>query len=71
MEQYKTEFAFRGYAVLEKGGVQTTLYGPVVARSIYGLAGQLIQQGTYPEGSEADAFLRKLIGDADALVAQE
>ena len=71
VEQYKTEFAFRGYAVLEKGGVQTTLYGPVVARSIYGLAGQLIQQGTYPEGSEADAFLRKLIGDADALVAQE
>ncbi len=71
VEQYKTEFAFRGYAILEKDGVQTTLYGPTVARSIYGLAGQLIEQGTYPEGSDADVFLRKLIGDADALSAQE
>ena len=25
VEQYKTEFAFRGYAVLEKNGVQITL----------------------------------------------
>ncbi len=67
VEQYKTEFAFRGYAVLEKGGVQTTVYGPAVARSIYTLAGQLIGQGTYPAGSDADVFLRKLITDADAL----
>ena len=70
VEQYKTEFAFRGYAILEKDGAQTILYGPAVARSIYGLAGQLIEQGTYPAGSDADAFLRKLIGDADALAAQ-
>lgn len=70
VEQYKTEFAFRGYAVLEKDGVQTILYGPAVARSIYGLAGQLIEQGTYPAGSDADTFLRKLISDADALTAQ-
>lgn len=67
VEQYKTEFAFRGYAVLEKNGVQTTVYGPVVARSIYALAGQLVGQGTYPAGSDADVFLRKLISDADAL----
>ncbi len=67
VEQYKTEFAFRGYAVLEKDGVQTTVYGPVVARSIYALAGQLIGQGTYAVGSDADVFLRKLITDADAL----
>ncbi len=71
VEQYKTEFAFRGYAVLEKDGVRKTVYGPVVARSIYGLAVQLIGQGTYQAGSEADVFLRKLIGDADALTARE
>ena len=67
VEQYKTEFAFRGYAVLEKHGVETIVYGPVVARSIYSLAQQLIGQGVYENGSEADAFLKKLVGDADAL----
>ena len=70
VEQYKTEFAFRGYAVLEKNGIQTIIYGPVVARSIYALSHQLINQGTYEAGSEADTFLRKLIHDADALPAQ-
>ena len=66
-DQYKVEYAFRGYLVLEKNGVQTTIYGPVVARSIYSLAQQVLNAGTYAQGSEADAFLRKLITDADAL----
>lgn len=65
--QYKIDYAFRGYLILEKGGVQTTVYGPVVAKSIYSLAGQVLNNGTYAPGSEADAFLRKLIADADAL----
>lgn len=67
VEQYKTEFAFGGYLTLEKDGVETTIYGPVVARSIYSLAQQLLDLGTYKAGSEADVFLRKLIADADAL----
>lgn len=65
--EYKTDYAFGGYITLEKNGVETTIYGPVVARSIYSLAQQLINMGTYPAGSEADAFLRKIITDADAL----
>ena len=65
--QYKTEYAFRGYIILEKDGVETKIYGPSVAKSIYELAGQVIAAGTYPEGSDADVFLRKLISDADAL----
>lgn len=65
-DQYKTEYAFRGYIVLEKNGVQTTIYGPVVARSIYSLAQQVVNAGTYTQGSDADVFLRKLIADADA-----
>lgn len=65
--QYKTEFAFGGYAVLEKNGTQTVIYGPVVAKSIYLLAQQLLNLGTYESGSEADVFLNKLIADADAL----
>jgi len=62
--QYKTEFAFRGYAVLEKDGVRTTVYGPVMARSMYSLAEQVLGMGTYPEGSDAYNFLHQIINDA-------
>ncbi len=65
--EYKTEFAFRGYIVLEKNGVSYTLYGPIVARSIYTVAGQLLDRGEFAAGSAADAFLRKLRSDADAI----
>lgn len=64
--QYKTEYAFRGYAVLEKGGVKTTIYGPVVSKSIYSLAQQVLDMGSYAQGSEADVFLRNLIKNGDA-----
>lgn len=63
--QYKVEYAFRGYLILEKNGVETILYGPPVAKSIYSLARQVLNMGTYAPGSEADLFLRKLISDAD------
>lgn len=70
-DQYKVEYAFRGYAVLEKDGAETVIYGPIVAKSIYALAKQVLDMGTYQPGTEADAFLRKLIADADALTASE
>ena len=66
VEQYKTEFAFRGYAVLEKKGEQVIIYGPARARSIYELARVLLNNGTYEQGSESYAFLQKLVSDADA-----
>lgn len=62
--QYKTNFAFRGYIVLEKDGVQYTLYGPIVVRNIYYLAQQLISRGEFAAGSAADQFVRKLVEDA-------
>lgn len=65
--QYKTEFAFRGYLILEKDGTEITLYGPPKARSIYSLAEQLLAGGKYEPGSSAYEFLTKLITDADAL----
>lgn len=71
VEQYKTEFAFRGYAVLEKNGAQITLYGPAKARSIYDLAKVLLGNGSYTQGSEAYVFLEKLVSDADALKTAE
>ncbi len=67
VEQYKTEFAFRGYAVLERNGTQVIVYGPPKARSIYDLAKVLLGNGTYEPGSESYVFLEKLVGDADAL----
>ena len=66
VEQYKTEFAFRGYAVLEKNGEQIIVYGPAKARSIYELAKVLLGNGTYEQGSESYVFLQKLVSDADA-----
>ncbi len=62
---YKTEYAFRGYAVLEKDGQQTIIYGPVVAKSIYSLAGQVLEAHIYEENSEEDLFLKQLIIDAE------
>ncbi|MDE6517544.1 MAG: hypothetical protein K2L18_06835, partial [Acetatifactor sp.] len=67
VEQYKTEFAFRGYITLTREGQEITLYGPVVARSIYNLSKQLLDMGLYPEGSETANFLQQLVSDADAL----
>lgn len=67
VDQYKTEFAFRGYMTLTKDGQDITLYGPIVARNIYGLSRQLLDMGLYPEGSETANFLQQLVDDADAL----
>lgn len=66
-EQYNTEYAFRGYIILEKNGVSYTFYGPPQARSIYNLANQLLESKFYGQGTDADLFLKKIISDADAL----
>ena len=71
VSQYKVEYAFRGYIILEKDGSQITLYGPTVAKSIYDLAKLVVDAGTYAPGSDADTFLRKLISDADNYVAAQ
>ena len=63
--QYKQEFAFRGYIILEKNGRTVTLYGPPVAKSIYSLAEQLLERGSYEQGSATYEFLVKLINDAE------
>lgn len=69
-EQYKVEYAFRGYIILNKDGQDITIYGPAVAKSIYSLAQQVLAGGQYEPGSSADAFLRQLITDADSVSAQ-
>lgn len=67
--RYKTEYAFRGYAVLEKDGSRVTLYGPIRARSIYALAEQMLQMNYYAPGTNEQIFLQKLIDDADTYEA--
>ena len=71
MNQYKTEFAFRAYIVLEKDGDQTTVYGPVMAKSIYAQAKRFIEKETYAPGTAPYDFLQKIIADADALEAED
>lgn len=71
VEQYKTEFAFRGYIVLEKDGSLVTLYGPVMARSIYVQAERYLASQTYQPGTEPYDFLQKLITDADAMESRD
>lgn len=65
--EYKQKFAFRAYAILTKDGEEITLYGPVVAKSIYELAEVLLHSNYYEDGSSADLFIKQLIADADAL----
>lgn len=63
--QYKTAFAFRGYAVLTKDNQDVIIYGPIMYRSIYQLAEQALSMNLYAEGSAAKLFLQKLIVDGD------
>ncbi len=65
--QYKVDYAFRGYITLWKDGKEITLYGPIVWKNIYSMAGQVVSGGQYENGSEADLFLRQLIADADGV----
>lgn len=63
-ERYKTQFAFRGYIILQKNGKSYTIYGPPMAKSIYSIAEQLIARKDYAVGSPEDRFLRRLLTDA-------
>jgi beta-N-acetylglucosaminidase len=62
--RYNTEFSFRGYLVLEKNGAETVVYGPIVSKSMSALATQVLNSGTYEQGSQEDAYLRQLLEDA-------
>lgn len=63
-EQYNTEFAFRSYIILTNGEETITLYGPAVAKSIAALANQLNDVNMYKDGTGADLFVKKIIGES-------
>lgn len=62
---YKTDFAFRGYILLDNGTRQILLYGPVRASNIYTISQLVLASNQFAAGSSADLFLRKIISDAD------
>ncbi len=64
-EQYKTDFAFRGYMVLGKEDDEIVVYGPAKYRSIYTAAERALAANWYEEGSTAWSFLKQLITDGD------
>lgn len=68
---YKQEIVFRSFIVLTKDGQDIVIYGPSVSKSLYRLATQLLEKGTYPEGSDPYIFLKQIIDDADALDGEE
>lgn len=70
-EQYNTDFAFRGYAILEYNGQQYIVYGPKQAKSIYSISKQVLEMGTYAEGTEANIFLNTLVAQTEELIKAE
>ncbi len=71
VDQYKKEFAFRSYAVLQRDGKEIVIYGVQKAKSIYELAKVYVEMGLYQEGSNSALFLEQLINDADIYEAEK
>ncbi len=58
---YNWYYSFRPYAIVEKGGVQYTLYGGQVSRSMYHVAKQIIDAGEFTQGSSAYTFVNNIV----------
>lgn len=63
-EKYNTTYTFRSYAVLEKNGTQSIIYGPTVSHSMVSLAQRVLSSGDYREGTEEYAYLKQILEDA-------
>ncbi len=63
-DQYRTEFAFRSYIVLNSFGQEYVFYGPPRSNSIYNIAEQFVNSGYYAGGSSEDVFLRQIMQSA-------
>jgi len=59
---YDVDIAFRAYAILKKDdGDQIIIYGPIVAKSIYSIAKQLIVRGDFAVGSDGYNYISNII----------
>ena len=60
-ERYATDFAFRGYIILDKDGERYIIYGPEVYRSVYTVAKQIQAKGEFEEGSDGYLYIQGII----------
>ena len=58
---YNTEFAFRGYMLLDNGAERILLYGPPVCRSVYTVAKQIDAKGEFKPGSSGYNYIKEII----------
>lgn len=63
--QYNTDFAFRGYIILEKDGEKYIIYGPAVHRSVYTVAKQIQARGEFEEGSSGYEYIEAIISSVE------
>lgn len=63
--QYNTEFAFRGYIILEKNGERYIIYGMPVSRSVYTVAKQIQARGEFTVGSSGYKFIQGIIDSVE------
>lgn len=61
-EAYNVNFAFRAYAILkDEAGTEVIVYGPVMSRSIYTVAKNIMNKNTYKPGSGGYIYLSGII----------
>ena len=63
--QYNTEFAFRGYIILENNGDRYIIYGMPVHRSVYTVAKQIQAKGEFQAGSSGYNFIQGIIDSVE------
>ncbi len=63
--RYATDFAFRGYIILEKNGEKYIIYGPPVYRSVYTVATQIQAKGEFEEGSQGYTYIQGIISSVE------
>lgn len=63
--QYNTEFAFRGYIILENNGDRYIIYGMPVHRSVYTVAKQIQAKGEFQTGSSGYNFIQGIIDSVE------
>jgi len=65
--RYATNIAFRAYVILEdSSGSQITIYGPIVSKSIYLVAKQLMERGDFSPGSGGYAYIEAIISTVES-----
>lgn len=63
--QYNTDFAFRGYIILENGGERIMVYGPPVFRSVYTVAKQIDARGEFTPGTSGYNYIKSIISSVE------